>query len=180
MWHFISGEELAKVSHMFIAGLLYKELLYKIGVGFSYCSPHFGRILRFMIGGGSAAILNLILAYIGVDLLGFGSYLQQNYVNFTAMEVSLVYSFFIYRAFVWRDKVSSPSWILLRQLPLYHLSAGAGALTRMILFPVLQIVGLHYLLNIIIGILAGAGMNYTLTNRYVFRSLISERDERDI
>ena len=111
-----------------------------------------------------------------MDLLGFRSDLEQNYVNFAAMEVGLVYSFFIYRAFVWRDKISSPSWILLRQLPLYHLSAGAGALTRMLLFPVLQIVGLHYLLNIAAGILPGAGLNYTLTNRYVFRSLTSERD----
>src|SRR5215207_4344319 len=131
--------------------MLIAELLYKTSLRF-YSSPHLGRILRFMIGGGSATILNLSLAFIGVDILGFRSDLQQNYVNFATMEVSLVYSFFVYRAFVWRDKVSSPSWILLRQLPLYHLSAGAGALTRMLLFPVLQIVSLHYLLNIIIGI----------------------------
>ena len=134
------------------------------------------RIVRFLIGGGSAAVLNLILAYIGVDLLGFSSDLQQNYVNFAAMEISLIYSFLIYRAFVWKDKASSIRRILLRQLPIYHLSAGSGLLTRTLLFPVLQIVGLHYLLNIILGIMIGAGINYTLTNRYVFTSLTNERD----
>jgi len=132
--------------------------------------------VRFLIGGGSAAVLNLILAYIGVDLLGFSSDLQQNYVNFAAMEISLIYSFLIYRAFVWKDKASSIRRILLRQLPIYHLSAGSGLLTRTLLFPVLQIVGLHYLLNIILGIMIGAGINYTLTNRYVFTSLTNERD----
>jgi len=111
-----------------------------------------------------------------VDLLGFRSDLQQNYVNVAAMETGLVYSFFVYRAFVWKDKTSSKRRILLRQLPLYHLSAGAGLLTRTLLFPVLQIVGLHYLLNIIVGIMVGAAVNYTLTNRFVFRSLANHKN----
>jgi dolichol-phosphate mannosyltransferase len=112
-----------------------------------------------------------------VEFLGLRSDLQQNYVNFVAMEISLVYSFFIYRAFVWRDKVSSKRRIVLRQIPLYHLSAGAGLLSRtLFFFPLLQFVGLHYLLNITLGILAGAAINYTLTDRYVFRSLTNEGD----
>lgn len=142
-----------------------------------YASPHLGRILRFLIGGGSAAALNLFLAYIGVDFMGFSSNLQQNYVNFVAMEISLIYSFFIYRAFVWKDRNSSVRRILFRQLPIYHLSAGAGLLSRtFIFFPLLQLFGLYYLLNIAIGILAGAGVNYVLTDRYVFRSIASEKD----
>jgi dolichol-phosphate mannosyltransferase len=133
--------------------------------------------LRFLIGGSSAAALNLLLAYIGVDLLGFRSDLQQNYVNFVAMETSLIYSFFVYRAFVWKDKVSSKSQILFRQIPIYHLSAGAGLLSRtFVFFPLLQLIGLYYLLNITIGILAGAGVNYVLTDRYVFKSITSEKD----
>ncbi len=133
------------------------------------------RVVRFLIGGGSATVLNLLLAFIAIDLLGFRSSLQQNYVNIAAMETGLVYSFFVYRAFVWKDKTSSKRRILLRQLPLYHLAAGAGLLTRTLLFPVLQLVGLHYLLNIIVGIMVGAAMNYTLTNRFVFKSLANNK-----
>jgi dolichol-phosphate mannosyltransferase len=133
-----------------------------------YNTTHLGRILRFLIGGSSAAALNLLLAYIGVDLLGFSSDLQQNYVNFAAMECGLLYSFFVYRAFVWKDKTSSINRIVFRQIPLYHLSAGAGLLSRTLLFPILQMIGLYYLLNIVIGILAGAAVNYTLSDRYVF------------
>ena len=139
-------------------------------------NPHLARILRFLVGGGSAAALNLLLAYIGVDLLGFSSSLQQNYVNLAAMETSLIYSFFVYRAFVWKDTASSTKRILLRQLPIYHLSAGTGLLTRTLLFPLLQVVGLHYLLNICVGIMVGAGVNYVLTNRYVFGRPSNEGD----
>jgi dolichol-phosphate mannosyltransferase len=113
-----------------------------------------------LTAGSSAAALNLLLAYIAVDLLGFRSDLQQNYVNLAAMETSLVYSFFMYRAFVWKDKTSSVRWIVLRQLPIYHLTAGAGLLTRTLLFPLLQVIGLRYLPNIAKGILVGAGVNY--------------------
>jgi len=142
-----------------------------------YGTPHLARVLRFLIGGSSAAALNLLLAYIGVDLLGFRSDLQQNYVNFVAMETSLIYSFFVYRAFVWKDKVSSKGQILFRQIPIYHLSAGAGLLSRtFVFFPLLQLIGLYYLLNIAIGILAGAGVNYVLTDRYVFKSITREKD----
>lgn len=127
------------------------------------------RVVRFLIGGGSAATLNLTLVYVGVEFLGFRSDLQQNYVNVSAMEISLVYSFFIYRAFVWRDKTVSVSRIFLRQLPTYHVAAGTGLLARVLLFPVLQAFGVYYLLNIVLGILAGAAINYVLSDRYVFK-----------
>ncbi len=61
-----------------------------------YVTLRLERILLFLIGGSSAAALNLVLAYIGVDLLGFSSELHQNYVNIVTMEAGLVYSFFVY------------------------------------------------------------------------------------
>jgi len=140
-----------------------------------YVTLRLERILLFLIGGSSAAALNLVLAYIGVDLLGFSSELHQNYVNIVTMEAGLVYSFFVYRAFVWKDKVSSPRRILLRQLPVYHLSAGAAILARgLLIFPLLQLLGMHYLLNITIGLLSGAVITYILSDRYVFTAYFSE------
>ncbi len=134
-----------------------------------YVSPELERILLFLVGGGSAAVVNLVLVYIGVDLLGFSSGLQQNYVNLVAMEISLVYSFLIYRAFVWRNKSWDSTQIFLRQLPLYHVSAGTSILVRALLFPFLQLLGVHYLLNVALGILVGAAINYVLTNNFVFK-----------
>ncbi len=140
----------------------------------SSISPKLERILLFLVGGGSAAIVNLVLAYVGVDLLGLSSELQQNYVNLVAMEISLVYSFFVYRAFVWRIKTWDKAHVLLRQLPLYHLSAGAAVLVRTLLFPLVQLLGVHYLSNIALGILVGAAMNYVLIDNFVFKNVTSK------
>lgn len=140
-----------------------------------YVSPGLERILLFLLGGGSAAIVNLALVYVGISLLGLGSDLQQNYVNLVAMEISLVYSFLVYRAFVWRIKTWDTAQIFLRQLPLYHLSAGTGVLARALLFPLLQFLGVHYLLNVTLGILIGAAINYVLTDNFVFNELTDRK-----
>jgi dolichol-phosphate mannosyltransferase len=140
-----------------------------------YVSPELERILLFVVGGGSAAIVNLVLAYIGIDLLGFSSDLQQNYVNLVAMEISLVYSFLVYRIFVWRIKTWDTAQIFLRQLPLYHLSAGTGVLVRVLLFPLLQLLGVHYLINVALGVLIGAAVNYVLIDNFVFKESINRK-----
>lgn len=140
-----------------------------------YVSPKLERISLFLVGGCSAAVVNLVLVYIGVDLLGLSSDLQQNYVNLVAMEISLVYSFFVYRAYVWKIKTWDTARIFLRQLPLYHLSAGTGVLVRALLFPFLQLVGVHYLLNVTLGILIGAAVNYVLTNNFVFKDFTNRK-----
>lgn len=127
------------------------------------------KIFLFMVGGGSAGAFNLALAYLGVDVLGFDSALQQNVVNILAMEASLLFSFVIYRTFVWRLKGRDPSEIFLRQLPMYHVSAGAGVLTRVAIFPLLQYFGVYYLVNIAVGIVVGAALNYVLADRFVFK-----------
>lgn len=113
-------------------------------------------------------MLNLVLVFVGIDVLGFDSSLEQNYVNVVTMEISLVYSFLVYKVFVWRD--GTPYWSrgFLQQLSLYHLSAGSGVLARVLLFPLLQMAGVHYLLNVALGIAVGSAINYVLSDRYVF------------
>lgn len=131
--------------------------------------------MLFLVGGGSATIVNLVLAYVGIDLLRLNSDLQQNCVNIVAMEISLVYSFFIYRAFVWGIKTWDTAQIFLRQLPLYHLSAGTGILVRTLLFPFLLLLGVHYLPNMALGILVGSAANFVLTHNFVFKDFTSEK-----
>ncbi len=127
------------------------------------------KIFLFGVGGGCAAVFNLALAYVGVDVLGFDSTLQQNMVNLLAMEASLLFSFVVYRTFVWRMRGRDPSEIFLKQLPMYHLSAGAGILARLAIFPILQYFGVYYLINIALGIVVGAALNFVLADRFVFK-----------
>jgi dolichol-phosphate mannosyltransferase len=56
------------------------------------------------------------------------------------------------------------------------MSAGTGLLSRVVLFPVLQGLGLHYLANILVGILTGAAVNYCLSHRFVFKDPMAEEN----
>ena len=97
------------------------------------------RIFKFLIGGGVAAVFNLILIFLLIDGLGFNTPLLRNIANIVSIELSLVLSFFIYRIWVWSGGVWSVREVLLRQLPLYHLSAGVAVISRIFLiFPILD------------------------------------------
>jgi dolichol-phosphate mannosyltransferase len=128
------------------------------------------RVFKFLVGGGIAALFNLLLIYSLVEYLGLDTVWLRNISNVLSIEASLVLSFFIYREWVWEDAQPIGSGVLPRQLLLYHFSAGSAFATRaLIIFPVLDVLGVHYVVNTIIGISVGAIINYTISNRLVFR-----------
>jgi len=137
------------------------------------------RQVRFLFGGGIAAAFNLLLMYLFVDYLGWDTVSLRNAANVISIELSLLLSFFIYRAWVW----SGGSWnlraVLLRQLPLYHLSAGAAVILRVFaLFPLLDWLGVGYGVNTLVGVLVSATINYVLSDRLVFRP--QPEEDRDL
>ncbi len=128
------------------------------------------RVFKFLVGGGIAALFNLFLIYSLVEYLRLDTVWLRNISNVLSIEASLVLSFFIYREWVWEDAQPIGSGVVPRQLLLYHFSAGSAFATRaLIIFPVLDVLGVHYVVNTIIGISAGAIINYTISNRLVFR-----------
>ncbi|MGD1940472.1 MAG: glycosyltransferase [Leptolyngbyaceae cyanobacterium] len=129
----------------------------------------FAKISKFLMGGGFAALLNLSLIYGLITLLGWDTPLLRNLANLVAIELSLIASFFIYRIWVWPGGSWHLKRLLLEQLPLYHFSAGAALLLRvLVIFPVLDRLGVNYLFNTLIGVAVGATINYVLSDRLVF------------
>ncbi|MGC9506089.1 MAG: glycosyltransferase [Baaleninema sp.] len=129
------------------------------------------RAIRFLGGGGVAAAFNLLLMFLFVEIGGWDTPILRNTANVISIELSLLLSFFIYRTWVW----TGGSWrlreVLLRQLPLYHLSAGSSVILRIFaIFPFLDWLGVSYGVNTLIGILVSATTNYLLSDRLVFRS----------
>ena len=56
-----------------------------------------------------------------------------------------------------------------RQIPLYHLSVGAAVGSRiLIVFPILDWLGVNYVINTLIGVFLGASINYMISDRFVF------------
>ncbi|MEM6452238.1 MAG: glycosyltransferase [Cyanobacteria bacterium P01_D01_bin.105] len=127
------------------------------------------RTIRFLLGGGVAALFNLVLIAILIEYLGFDTPLLRSVANFMAMECALLLSFVIYRKWVWPGGNWSTRHVLLRQLPLYHVSAGLAIVVRtIIVFPLLDWLGVSYGVNTILGALLSAVINYTMSDRLVF------------
>jgi dolichol-phosphate mannosyltransferase len=128
------------------------------------------RIVRFLLGGSLAAAFNLLLVYLMIEKLGFDTPLLRNLANIIGIEVSLLFSFFIYRFFVWTGGEWNLKEVLFRQLPLYHLSAGVAVIARIfIIFPTLDSLRVNYAVNTLIGILVSATLNYVISDRLVFK-----------
>jgi len=129
------------------------------------------KILKFLLGGGVAAALNLLLIFFLIEKLGFNTSLLRNIANLISIEISLIFSFFIYRMWVWTGGVWTFREVILRQLPLYHISAGAAVIIRVfILFPILDWLGVKYTVNTIIGVFLSASINYLISDQFVFKS----------
>ncbi|MGF1569872.1 MAG: glycosyltransferase [Nodosilinea sp.] len=127
------------------------------------------RVIKFLLGGGVAALVNLVLIALLIERLGFDTPLLRNVANAIAIELSLLFSFVIYRLWVWPGGSWSVRDLLLRQLPLYHVSAGAAVLLRvLVLFPLLDYLGVSYGVNTLLGVLLSASINYVISDRLVF------------
>ncbi|WP_346292414.1 GtrA family protein [Sphaerothrix gracilis] len=125
--------------------------------------------IRFLICGGITAAFNLVAISVLVALFEAKTPLLRNLANVTAIEISLLFSFLVYRLGVWPQASWRLKPVLLYQLPMYHLSmAGIILLRSFLIFPVLDWLGVHYLANTLMGIGLGAGLTYFLGERVIF------------
>lgn len=128
-----------------------------------------GKVVKFLLGGGVATAINLLLIFLLIEKFGFDTQFLRNLANIISIELSLIASFFIYRIWVWRG--GSWRWrdVLLKQLPLYHVSAGTAIVVRVFfVFPLLDWWGVSYGVNTIFGALISASLNFIISDRFVF------------
>ncbi|MHC5766728.1 MAG: glycosyltransferase [Nostoc sp.] len=129
------------------------------------------KIIKFLFGGGLAATLNLALIYLIIEKLGFNTPFLRNIANIISIEISLIFGFFIYRTWVWTGGVWNIREVFLRQLPLYHVSAGVAVITRILfIFPILDWLKINYAINTFIGALLSASINYLISDSFVFKT----------
>ncbi|ARV61772.1 polysaccharide synthesis protein GtrA [Nostocales cyanobacterium HT-58-2] len=129
------------------------------------------KIFRFIICGAITAAFNIVLIYSMIEYLKLNTPLLRNVANILSLEVSLVFSFFVYKVWVWSGSPWKIKEVLLRQMPLYHLSVFACVITRScVLFPILDWIKINYLVNTLIGILIGSIINYLMSDKFVFKT----------
>ena len=126
---------------------------------------------RYLICGAITAAFNIFLIYAMIKVLKFNTPLLRNIANISSIEISLLFSFFIYKTWVWAEQNWKVRQVLFYQIPMYHVSAGISVITRsLILFPILDWMGVNYSINTLLGILVGAVVNYKLSDKMVFKS----------
>lgn len=124
---------------------------------------------RYIVLGGVTATFNLATIFLIVKWFNINTPFLRNIANIIAIEISLCFSFFVYRFGVWQQMKWEPRKIILRQLPLYHLASSSTlALRGFILFPLLEWMGISYMANTLIGIVVGAALSYFSNDRIVF------------
>lgn len=129
-------------------------------------SPLIARLGRFVLSGGTSALVNLALLHGLIAGLGLRGGWREDLANLLALELSALFQFTLCRYWVWRNADQIPLWT---SLIAFH---GAIALTstgRTLLFSLLRQVGLHYLPNAVLGIGLAAVANYLLYDRVVFK-----------
>lgn len=124
---------------------------------------------KFLIVSGSAVALNLLLLFLMVRYLGFNTPLGENVANAVSMELSIIYNFFMSRAITWADRHKEHGKRLFIQMLKFHLTIGITMLLRLGLFPLLQMLGVFYILNAAIGIAIAAVFNFVIYDTLIFK-----------
>jgi dolichol-phosphate mannosyltransferase len=135
----------------------------------SYISCRRLIIGKFLIVSGSAVALNLVLLFLMVRYLGLSTRLGENVANAASMELSIIYNFFMSRAITWSDRHKEHGRALFIQMLKFHIAIGITALFRLALFPILQLLGVFYILNAAIGIGISAVFNFVVYDTLIFK-----------
>ncbi|MBD2563735.1 GtrA family protein [Nostoc linckia FACHB-391] len=128
------------------------------------------QIIRFIVCGLFTAAFNILIINIIIEFFNIDKPIFRNIANVITIEISLLFSFVVYRNWVWSKGNWTLQEVVWRQIPLYHLSCASIVATRsLILFPVLDWLGINYSINTLLGILVGSFINYFMSDRLVFK-----------
>lgn len=130
-----------------------------------------GRILKFGLVGGSAAVLNLVLMVLLVGVLGFNSYILKNLANLLAIIISTLYAFYVHRSVTWGDVREGMVFNTEKQLTFFITTAFFSIILRVLLFYLFDLIGLYYIINVILGIGLAACVNFVINDKVVFKTV---------
>lgn len=133
--------------------------------------PHSGRFWKFGLVGGLVALIGSALLYALVDLLG----VEKNIAYFVQAVISLQLNFNLNDRFTWADRRQQRGYWS-RWLK-YHTARILSVVFNQILFALLTLLGVHYMLALVVGIVVAIALNYFMSDRFVFTS--ARRKEKE-
>lgn len=133
------------------------------------------RVKRFLVIGFSAAIVNLMLMILFVEVFKFNTYLLRNIANILSIEISIAYNFSLSRLWTWKDAPKKQGKRLIMQFIAFNLAALTGISIRAVTFAFLDLLGVFYILNVIIGIGLAATVDFILYDKLIFKRREDEK-----
>ena len=127
--------------------------------------------MKFILVGGSAAILNLVLMFLLVDKLGFDNTSLKNLANILAVLISSIYAFSLHRSVTWGDLRENMVHNIPKQFSIFITNGFLAILLRFLLFYVFDLLGMYYLLNVSFGIALVACVNYVINHHLTFKAV---------
>lgn len=134
------------------------------------------RLKRFLIVGSSAAIVNFALMIFFVEVLSFNTYVLKNIANVISIEFSVFYNFLLSRVWTWGDAPKRQGKGLVSQFIFFNLAALTGIIIRIIVFAVLDKLGVFYIINVFWGIGVAATIDFILYDKLIFRRVKHEQE----
>jgi len=124
------------------------------------------RLLKFAIVGGSGVVVNMFFLWLLTDIFDLYYLIS----SILAIEISIVNNFTWNYLWTWQDRKEGGAKELFVRMVKYHVSVMFAALGNWMLLGIFkEAFGLHYLLANGIGIAGGFILNYTLSDRWVYR-----------
>ena len=137
---------------------------------YKYNTSHFACFIKYACNGIIVGLSQLIAILFLIEVLGFKSYLMKNIANGISIEVSIITGFIIHSSLTWRYAFKSFNHAF-RSFWMFQLISSVSLLLRVILFAVLLTAGVHYLPNVLIGMLVAIMLNFFGYKNIVFKSI---------
>ncbi len=125
------------------------------------------KLLKFILIGITLTIVNLLLIYFFVEILKLNTPFLKNVSNVLAIEIGIVLSFVLNRHLTWPESKKNDTF--LNQIIRFHYVVGFSAILRVVLFAIIQFLGINYLINTLICIMLSSIFNFIFYDKRVFQ-----------
>lgn len=155
-----------------------KKIGFKDGLRAAWCIWKYNTntaaiVIKYLAHGVLVALSQLIVLLLMVEGADLHTPFQLNWANILSIEVSLLVGFYLHSLYTWHVKFTSPVDIVLR-LARFHLVTALSAAVRITIFYLLNLVGVNYFVNAVIGIMIAILINFLGYDKIVFKR--SQRD----
>ncbi len=151
-----------------------KKIGFKDGLRAAWCIWKYNtstaaKLIKYVCHGAIVALTQMLLMILLVQGADLQSSYALNWANLVSIEGALLVAFILHSLLTWHVEFTSPADVLMRLLR-FHGVTGVSIFTRIGSFYLLNFAGVHYMVNVLLGITLATFINYFGYDKLVFNS----------